>query len=112
MALGQQQPSIAGVLRGSAAPSVTPAREWTTHLEAAALFVGSAIGEETGWRGDALPRLQVGTSAVGASIIVGAVWAVRQARLSSSGERVTIEAGSGRPIRPASRALARDGGVS
>ena len=38
------------------------------------IFPGSAMGEELGWRGFALPRLQAGRSALAASLIVGAVW--------------------------------------
>lgn len=34
------------------------------------------IGEETGWRGFALPRLQEGRSALGATIILWAFWAL------------------------------------
>jgi membrane protease YdiL (CAAX protease family) len=40
------------------------------------IFPGSAMGEELGWRGFALPRLQARRSALAASLIVGAVWGI------------------------------------
>jgi uncharacterized protein len=38
------------------------------------IFPGSALGEELGWRGFALPRMQVRNSALKASLIIGILW--------------------------------------
>ena len=39
------------------------------------LVVGGALGEELGWRGFALPRMQAKWSALTASLILGGIWA-------------------------------------
>lgn len=46
------------------------------YLPLAVYFVFVSMGEEIGWRGYALPRLQLAYSALTASLIIGAVWAV------------------------------------
>jgi membrane protease YdiL (CAAX protease family) len=38
------------------------------------IFPGSALGEELGWRGFALPHLQDGHSALAATLILGPLW--------------------------------------
>src|SRR5215213_2205696 len=40
------------------------------------IFPGSALGEEIGWRGYPLPRLQTRRSALSATLIIGVIWAL------------------------------------
>ena len=68
------------VLLGAQAPSAADLGGWTGLFSTFAfvLLIPAAGGtwEEPGWRGFALPRLQAGRSALVASLILGAVWAL------------------------------------
>jgi membrane protease YdiL (CAAX protease family) len=50
------------------------------------IFPGSAMGEEIGWRGYALPRLQARRSALSASLIIGPIWAFYHLPLFFTGQ--------------------------
>ena len=68
------------VLLGARAPSAADLGGWTGLFSTFAfvLLIPAAGGtwEEPGWRGFALPSLQAGRSALVASLILGAVWAL------------------------------------
>ncbi len=64
------------VLLGGQSPDVTVTIPGAVALFILFIFPGSAGGEELGWRGFALPRLQARRSALGASVVLGVVWGV------------------------------------
>ncbi len=61
---------------GAPAPVVAVTTPGVLSVFLFSIFPGSAMGEELGWRGFALPRLQTRRSALAASLIVGAVWGI------------------------------------
>jgi uncharacterized protein len=60
--------------QGSSGNGDTPDRGQTTQILVGAPVSG--LSEELGWRGYALDRLQAGHSALGASLLLGAVWSL------------------------------------
>jgi uncharacterized protein len=64
------------ILLGGDAPDLAVTIPGIALLFVFFIFPGSAGGEEIGWRGFALPRLQARRSALAASILLGAAWGV------------------------------------
>jgi uncharacterized protein len=62
------------ILLGGDTPAVDATIVGVLALFVFSIFPGSALGEEVGWRGVALPLLQGRCSALTASIVVGVLW--------------------------------------
>lgn len=62
------------VLFGGSSPVVEASIVSVMAMFVFSVFPGSALGEELGWRGFALPHLQADRSALGASVVLGAIW--------------------------------------
>ena len=76
LALTMLAPLAVGVsiLMGGDTPVVDNTILGILFLFAFMIFPGSALGEELGWRGFALPRMQARHSALKASLIIGILW--------------------------------------
>jgi membrane protease YdiL (CAAX protease family) len=64
------------ILLGGSVPTVSTSVLLVLAMFATSIFPGSALGEELGWRGFALPHLQNGHSALAATLILGPLWGV------------------------------------
>ena len=65
----------ASILMGGDTPVVDKTIFGVLFLFAFMIFPGSALGEEIGWRGFVLPRMQARHSALKASLLIGILWA-------------------------------------
>jgi membrane protease YdiL (CAAX protease family) len=62
------------IVLGGRAPTVDSSVIAILVMFVFSIFPGSALGEELGWRGFALPHLQDGHSALAAALILGPLW--------------------------------------
>lgn len=76
LALAMLAPLAVGVsmLFGGTTPLVSQTIFGLLFLFVFHIFPGSALGEEIGWRGFVLPRLQTRHSALKASLVIGILW--------------------------------------
>ncbi len=76
LALAMLAPLAVGVsiLMGGDTPVVDNTIFGVLFLFAFMIFPGSALGEELGWRGFVLPRMQARHSALKASLLIGILW--------------------------------------
>jgi uncharacterized protein len=76
LALAMLVPLAVGVsvLMGGDTPVVDNSIFGVLFLFAFMIFPGSALGEEIGWRGFVLPRMQARHSALKASLLIGILW--------------------------------------
>jgi membrane protease YdiL (CAAX protease family) len=70
MLLGQPAPDLTGLGQVNYMPPLGLLGAW------AFWFLTYGMGEEIGWRGFALPRLQHGASAARATLVLGLIWAL------------------------------------
>jgi membrane protease YdiL (CAAX protease family) len=62
------------ILVGGDAPTLDTTAVTVLAIFAFSIFPGSALGEELGWRGFALPRQQANHSALYSSLVIGLLW--------------------------------------
>jgi uncharacterized protein len=67
---------VVSVPLGGVTPILSTSVLTVLAMFAFSIFPGSALGEELGWRGFALPHLQDGHSALSATLILGPLWGV------------------------------------
>jgi membrane protease YdiL (CAAX protease family) len=89
---------VAVMLLGTAAPTFSIAIGATIAVEFVRIFfLGGPLGEEIGWRGFALPRIQATRTAFDASVLLGVIWGLWHIPLyfvSGTGQFETLRAGT------------------